>query len=133
VKIKSNAEFGRGGELNTIIGKGSSVKGDLKIQNSLRIDGQVKGKIDVTDTVVVGKEGRVVGEINAKNVMLAGKVQGNVTAEAKVLLESKSSVTGDIKASRLVIDEGAFFDGKCIMKEGEDVKPEQQTQVAGNG
>lgn len=133
MKVKANAEFGRGGELNTIIGKGSLVKGDLKVQNSLRIDGQVKGRIDATDTVVVGKDGRVVGEIYAKNVMLAGKVQGNVTAEAKVLLESKSSVTGDIKASRLVVDEGAFFDGKCSMKEGEDVKPEQQIQVAGGG
>ena len=115
---KVSSEFGRGGELNTIVGKGTVVEGDMRIQNSIRVDGKVSGKITATETVIVGREGEVIGAIRSKHVMLAGRVQGDVTATGKVLLESKASITGDIKASRLVVDEGAFLNGKCCMKEG---------------
>lgn len=114
----ASSEFGRGGELNTIVGKGTVVEGDLKVQNSLRVDGKVNGKITATETVVVGREGEVTGAIRSKHVMLAGRVHGNVTASGKVLLESKAMINGDIKASRLVVDEGALLNGKCCMKEG---------------
>lgn len=127
MKGKANSEFGRAGELNTIIGKGTVVEGDFKVLNSMRIDGKVKGKIEVTDTAVIGKDGVVEGRISAKHVMLAGKVQGNVVASGKVLLESKASILGDVKASRLVVDEGALFDGKCHMK-GEE-KPREENSV----
>ena len=129
---KTSSDVGRGGELNTIIGKGSVVEGDLRIQNSLRIDGKVVGRINVTETVVIGKEGEVEGEIRAKHVLLAGKVSGNVIASGKVLLESKASVLGDVKASRLVVDGGVLFDGQCDMKEkkggggGEDEKETEE-------
>jgi cytoskeletal protein CcmA (bactofilin family) len=117
VKVKSNMEFGHGGELNTIIGKGTVIDGSMKVQNSLRIDGKVKGNIVSTDTVIVGKEGEVIGQIQAKHVLLAGKVQGNMSASGKVVLEAQAVILGDIKSSRLMIDEGALFDGKCMMKE----------------
>ena len=124
---KVNSEFGRGGELNTIVGKGSVVEGDMKIQNSIRVDGKVHGKITATETVVVGREGEVIGEISCKHVMLAGKVQGNVTASGKVILESNASISGDIKASRLVVDEGAYLNGKCCMKDG--AEPEKRNEL----
>ncbi|MCK5147079.1 polymer-forming cytoskeletal protein [bacterium] len=116
MKAQSNSDYGRGGELNTIIGKGSTITGDLKVANSLRVDGTVKGNIKSSDTFVLGKNGVVEGEVIATNIMLAGTVIGNVSATGKVFLESTSSVSGDIKASRLVVDEGASFDGKCAMK-----------------
>lgn len=118
MKGQNNSEFGRGGELNTIIGKGSTITGDLNIQNSLRVDGTVKGNIKCSDTVVLGKGGVIEGEVNAKNVMVAGNIMGNVITEGKVVLEPTSSVVGDVKAVRLVVDEGAVFDGKCAMKNG---------------
>ncbi len=117
-KGKTETEFGRGGELNTIVGKGTIIKGNMKIQNSLRIDGSVKGDIVTTDTTIVGKDGQVEGQIVAKHILLAGKVTGNIEAAGRVFLESTASVFGDIKAIRLVIDEGAVFDGTCQMKEG---------------
>jgi len=112
-----SSDFGRGGELNTIIGKNSKVTGNMKIENSLRIDGSVKGDVVSTDTVVLGKEGQVEGKIVAKHVMLAGEVTGNVCAEGKVFIEASAAVRGDIEAIRLVIDEGAIFDGQCTMTE----------------
>jgi len=116
VKAKGSSEINRSGELNTIIGKGTKVQGNITVQNSLRIDGNITGNIQSTDTVIVGKEGRVKGEINAKDILIAGAVRGQVIAENKVYLEAKSIIEGDVKASRLVMDEGASFDGQCTMK-----------------
>ena len=69
-----------------------------------------------SDTVVVGKEGEVEGEIRAKCVFLAGKVNGNVFASGKVYLETKASIVGDISSACLVIHEGASFDGQSKMQ-----------------
>lgn len=124
---KTNSSFGRGGKLSTIIGKGTIIDGDVKVQNSLRIDGRITGKVTATETVIVGKEGEIKGLIHAKDVLLGGKVKGNVNASGKVLLESKASISGDINASQLVVDEGALFDGKCNMKE-ENEKEREDNQ-----
>jgi len=123
VKNRSNADA-RGGELNTIIGKGTQIKGNLKVQNSIRIDGSVHGDVHSTDTVIVGKDGEVRGQVRGKHVLLAGKVQGNVMASDQVYLETKAVIQGDIRAARLVVDEGALFDGKCNMSE--EKSPVQQ-------
>jgi cytoskeletal protein CcmA (bactofilin family) len=95
------------------------VHGDLQVQNSLRIDGQVKGNVKTTDTVIIGKAGTVEGQIHSKHVFLAGRVQGDIISSGKVFLENTAAVIGDIKAARLVVDEGAVFEGKCNMKESE--------------
>jgi len=112
-----------------MIGKGTVVDGDVRVPNSVRIDGKVNGNVKTSDTVVLGKEGEVVGKIQAKHVMLAGKVRGNIAATGKVFLESTASIFGDIKASRLVVDEGALFEGKCRMNEGEVQR--EKTEIGG--
>lgn len=119
-KGKTISEIGHRGELSTIIGKGTVVEGNMQVQNSLRIDGKVVGDIKTTDTVIVGKEGEVEGHVHAKHILMAGTVKGNMSASGKMFLESTASICGDIKASQLVVDEGAVFDGKCHMKEGRD-------------
>jgi cytoskeletal protein CcmA (bactofilin family) len=121
---KTSVDFGRGGELNTFIGKGTEIQGTLDVQNSLRVDGRITGNIKSTATVVIGKDGIVEGQVRAKHVMLAGRVQGNISSSGRVFLESTSTVLGDIKATKLVVDEGAIFDGKCKMKEGEEKESE---------
>lgn len=124
MKAKGSSEINRSGELNTIIGKGSKVQGNINVQNSLRIDGNITGNIQSTDTVIVGKEGRVKGEIKAKDVLIAGAVRGQIFAANKVYLESKSIIEGDVKAGRLVVDEGASFDGQCTMKNDKRIDKE---------
>jgi cytoskeletal protein CcmA (bactofilin family) len=119
-KGKMNSEIGNRGELNTIIGKGTVVEGNMRVRSSLRIDGKIVGDVRTTDTVIVGKEGEVEGHVHAKHVLMAGKVKGNVNASGKMFLESTASIFGDIKASQLVVDEGALFNGKCSMKGGSD-------------
>jgi cytoskeletal protein CcmA (bactofilin family) len=105
------------GELSTIIGRGSFVQGDLKVDHSLRIDGKVKGDVTSVDTLIVGAEGEISGNVTVKNLILGGKVFGSVVAPGRTVLESKSEFHGDLKTAKLTIDEGAIFDGKCSMSE----------------
>ena len=108
--------------LNTIIGKGSTVEGTLNINNCLRIDGTVKGKISCTETLTISSDGVVEAEINAKDAVFSGKVVGNVKVSGKVELDNNASVHGDITTSQIIINEGAFFQGNCNMKNNEQKK-----------
>lgn len=115
---KDNAEAERsGGELNTIIGRGSVFEGTLTVQSSLRVDGKVIGNVQVSDALIVGKEGEIDGEVRVRNAIIGGRVRNRILASGKVVLEAKSVVHGEVKTSRLVIDEGAVFEGRCSMSD----------------
>lgn len=105
----------RTGELNTLLGRGSSFEGNIKVGHGLRVDGKIKGDVTTTDTLVVGKEGEVVGNVKVKNLVLGGKIKGTAEATVKIVLESKSEFRGEIRTNKLIIDEGALFEGKCAM------------------
>jgi cytoskeletal protein CcmA (bactofilin family) len=105
------------GELNTIIGRGSVIEGTLTVQSSLRVDGKIIGSVNVADSLIVGKDGEIEGEVRVKNAVIGGKVKNKIIASGKVVLEAKSVVYGEVKTSRLVIDEGAVFEGRCLMSE----------------
>jgi cytoskeletal protein CcmA (bactofilin family) len=103
------------GNLNTIIGKGSSFEGTMKVQSTLRVDGKVKGNITTTDSLVIGKEGDINGDVAVRNAIIGGKLKGKLIASGKVVLEANSAFNGELKTSKLVIDEGAVFEGNCQM------------------
>ncbi len=103
-------------ELN-LIGSGTSLEGKVRTQGSIRIDGKVVGEVHAAENVAVGLTGEVDGMINGRNVTVGGKIKGNITAVDKLVFEGKAVVRGDIRAARLVIDEGAVFDGKISMSE----------------
>ncbi len=112
-------DFGNNGNLNTIIGKGSSFEGKLNVKSTLRVDGVLKGTITTTESLVIGKEGDVNGEVKVKNAIIGGKLRGKLVASGKVVLEANSVFSGELNTAKLVIDEGAFFDGNCSMGEME--------------
>jgi len=116
---KEEPDIQKSGNLNTIIGKGSSFEGNLKVEQSLRVDGRIKGHISTTDSIVIGKDGEIEGEIITKNAIIGGRVHAKINAAGKVVLESKAMFVGELKTTRLVIDDGAVFEGRCSMqKEG---------------
>lgn len=115
---KESEDFDRSGDLNTIIGKGSVVEGNVKVQNSMRVDGRIKGQVMASDSIVVGKEGEIEGELRVKNIIIGGRVKGKIFASGKVVLEARSVFQGELKTAKLVIDDGATFDGTCSMTEG---------------
>ena len=83
----------------------------------MRIDGKVMGEVSATETLAVGVTGEIEGNVSAKNVTVGGKIRGSVSAVEKIVFEGKSVVRGDIRAARLVIDEGCMFDGKVTMSD----------------
>ncbi len=103
-----------GTELN-LITAGTVFEGKLRTPGSIRVDGKVLGEITATQNVSVGNGGDVDGTISAKNVTVGGKIKGSVFAQEKLVFEAKAMVRGEIRTAKLVIDEGAVFDGKCMM------------------
>ncbi|MCH7755494.1 polymer-forming cytoskeletal protein [candidate division KSB1 bacterium] len=112
---KKGEDFNNSGNLNTIIGKGSSIDGTMKVNSTLRVDGRVKGNVTTTDSLVIGKDGIINGEVVVRNAIIGGKLKGKLTASGKVILEAKSVFSGELKTTKLVIDEGAVFEGSCSM------------------
>ena len=101
--------------LNSMLGQGCKIKGDIELQGTIRIDGQFEGSISCPDTLIIGKSGVVKAEVKVKNAVIGGKLIGTISAATKIELQSGSHVEGDIQTARLVIDEGVFFEGNCKM------------------
>jgi len=102
------------------IGKSLVVKGELSGSESLYIDGKVEGAINLPgNRVTVGRNGQVAANISAREVVVLGKVRGNVQASDRVDIRSEGSLTGDVVAARISIEDGAFFKGGIdILKPG---------------
>lgn len=112
--------------VNTIIGEGTSMKGDVTVEGSMQVDGEFEGAIDATDTLVVGETGKVEGDANVANAVIGGRMYGNVFASGKIELKRGSQLLGDIKTRGLVIEDGVVFQGNCQM--GDVVEPPQRRQ-----
>ncbi|SNS23309.1 protein CcmA, bactofilin family [Granulicella rosea] len=106
------------------IGKSLIVKGEVSGSESLYIDGKVEGAINLPgNRVTVGRNGQVAANIMAREVVVLGKVRGNVHASDRVDIRSEGSLTGDVIAARISIEDGAFFKGGIdIRKPGAEAK-----------
>ncbi len=111
------------------IGKSLVIKGEVTGSESLYIDGRVEGSINLSgNRVTVGRNGVVSANINAREIVVLGKVRGNLTASDRVDIRSDGSLTGDVVAARISIEDGAFFKGGIDIRKagqkanGEDVK-----------
>lgn len=95
------------------IGKSVVVKGELSGSEDLYVDGQVEGSIALKNNVLtVGPHGQVKASVEAKGVVVQGKLEGNVLATERVDLRKSAVVTGDITTQRIAIEEGAYLKGK---------------------
>ncbi len=101
-------------EMN-IISKGTFIDGQVKTESSLQIHGKVKGSIRCNNMLRVGESGQIEGDVEANNANIGGKIKGKLIVKEKLVLESKSSLVGELKAAKLVIEEGAVFDGTSDM------------------
>jgi cytoskeletal protein CcmA (bactofilin family) len=107
------------------IGKSLIVKGELTGSESLYIDGKVEGAINLPgNRVTVGRNGQVAANIVAREVVVLGKVRGNCQASDRVDIRSEGSLTGDVIAARISIEDGAFFKGGIDIRKpgGTDLK-----------
>jgi cytoskeletal protein CcmA (bactofilin family) len=122
----------RNATLNTAdqatIGKSLVIKGEVTGSESLYIDGRVEGSINLAgNRVTVGRNGVVNANINAREIVVLGKVRGNLAASDRVDIRTEGSLTGDVVAQRISIEDGAYFKG------GIDIRKPGQTDRKSNG
>ena len=111
------------------IGKSLIVKGEVSGSESLYIDGKVEGAINLPgNRVTVGRNGQVAANIMAREIVVLGKVRGNCQASDRVDIRSEGSLTGDVIAARISIEDGAFFKGGIDIR-----KPGAGEQKPGTG
>jgi cytoskeletal protein CcmA (bactofilin family) len=116
------------------IGKSLQIKGEVIGCESLYIDGKVEGAITLPgNRVTVSRDAQVSANITAREVVIFGKVSGNITASDRVDLRSEGSVTGDVAAQRITIGDGAFFEGGIhIGKPGKQKDRVLHTEISSN-
>jgi cytoskeletal protein CcmA (bactofilin family) len=108
------------------IGKSVIVRGELSGSEDLYVDGEVEGSISLRgQSLTIGPNGRVRANLEARNVIVHGRVDGNVNASDRVDLRKSASLTGDIATARIAIEDGAYFKGTIDIQKAETpAKPE---------
>ena len=117
--------------INTI-GSGTIVTGDIESKGDIRVDGILKGTVNTSGKVVLGKEGIIEGDVSCNNADIAGIVNAKITVTQLLLLKSTAKLNGDIVTNKLSIEPGASFTGSCsmgaVIKDIKDVGPKEQKE-----
>jgi len=100
---------------STLVGKGTVIEGNIETSGTIRIEGKVTGNVTSKSKVVLGPLSSVLGDIVALNADIEGEVKGNLEIGELLTLKSTSVTEGDIQTSKLVVEPGASFNGKCSM------------------
>ena len=128
------------GAASTTIAQTCAIKGDLNSSGDVCIEGEFSGSVDTSAHLQVAQSGRVDAKLHGKNVSIAGQVKGNVTAVERIELEPSANVHGNIIAPRILIKDGATFEGQVFMKSpskedtkkpAPDSQPSQKSQKNG--
>lgn len=99
----------------TIIGESSNFNGTLNSSGIIRVDGKFEGQLNADGNVIIGESGVIKGNINSSKVTIAGKVEGNINCSGLLELTSSGKLFGDIEVKNINIEDGAIFQGKCMM------------------
>ncbi|MDZ7261260.1 MAG: polymer-forming cytoskeletal protein [candidate division KSB1 bacterium] len=102
-------------ENTTVIFEGIRVVGDVKGSHNLFLNGEFEGTIDLTALLLVGKTGRLKGQVKAQNVIIEGEVEGKLSANEKVEVRDGGKYVGDILAPSIMVSDHAFFQGNVTM------------------
>jgi len=100
--------------INTIVGAGSAIAGDIRVSGFVRVDGDIDGNLETTGKIIIGEKARIRGNISAKSAIIGGLVKGDILAPEGIQLFPTSTVIGDIVARRVEIAEQVVFHGHCI-------------------
>src|SRR5438477_7285463 len=103
------------GELNGFLDSGAVFKGELKFEDTMRIDGRFNGKIVSKNELIVGESATIEGDVHVGRVAISGTVIGKIVAAQRVEIHRNGKVYSDIDTPALIIEEGAIFQGNCVM------------------
>lgn len=120
-------EKSNGANGTTLIGSGTTLKGDITSNSDLRIDGTIIGNITSSAKVVIGANGVVEGNISGNQADIIGKVTGNIKAKDLLQLRGDCTVTGNLYAGKLQVEPSATFNGQCHM--GVNIVPDVENEI----
>ncbi|HEV7921400.1 MAG TPA: polymer-forming cytoskeletal protein [Thermoanaerobaculia bacterium] len=105
----------KSGELNGFLDRGATFKGELEFEDTMRIDGKFNGRIVSKNELIVGESATIEGDIHVGRVAISGTVIGKIVAAQRVEIHRNGKVYSDIDTPALIIEEGAIFQGNCVM------------------
>ena len=107
-------------EWTGFIDQGVTLEGTITVKGTFRVDGTVKGNIISEQTLILGENAKVEGQIEGNKVVIGGRYDGVIFAKGRVEIQAKGVVTGEVHSPCLVIDPGGIFDGRCHMLAASD-------------
>ena len=117
-------------EINAFLGAGTNYHGKLHFQGAVRIDGNFQGEVVSEGTLVIGQDAVVDGQVQVGQLVLSGRIKGEVEAKNKVVLHKTANLQGNIRTPVLVVEEGAVLEGELVMGSLDTVskaKPEEDS------
>lgn len=102
-----------GSSLNCVVAKGTKIEGQFKSVENIRLDGTVVGDVSCNQKLVLGESGRVEGKIDTNDAVIMGHVVGELIVEGILHLNSTANIEGDITAKKMIVEEGARYNGAC--------------------
>ncbi len=97
--------------------EGVCVRGDLEACGDVRLNGSLEGRVSAAEVLTIGPSGTIRADLEAKEVVVMGTVEGSINATSRIELRKGARVLGDVSAPTLIIEEGVFFEGQCRMAE----------------
>jgi len=120
----AKGEQGEAGEWIGFLDKGVKLEGTLELSGTFRIDATMKGNIISGQSLILGENAKVEGQIEGNHVVVCGRFDGVIFAKGRVEIQAKGIVTGEIHAPCVVIEPGGIFDGQChMLAAAESAKP----------
>lgn len=98
-----------------LIAEGTEVEGTLKASDDLRVSGVIIGTLNVDGKAILAEEGKLDGDLHATDADIAGTVDGNLYISGRLVVKGTAHIKGTIRTKRLIVEEGAEFDGQCEM------------------
>lgn len=95
------------------------IRGEITTEGTIRIDGRIEGRLHRADTLIVGKTGVVTGDVEAREIIVAGTIEGNIVADTRVEIQATASVVGDIRSTAMMLHEGGSINGHVVVNRHE--------------
>jgi cytoskeletal protein CcmA (bactofilin family) len=105
----------KSGELNGFLDRGATFRGELEFEDTMRIDGKFHGKIQSKNELIVGESAHIEGNVHVGRIAISGTVVGKIIADQRVEIHRNGKVYSDVETPALIIEEGAIFQGNCVM------------------
>lgn len=106
--------------INTMIGSGSIITGNVKISGFVRVDGDIDGNLETTGKIIIGDKARIRGDVSSSSVIVGGIVNGDIIAPDFVQIFSSAIILGDVISKRVKVEQGAIIEGYCLSVSDEE-------------